>query len=311
MQSSPPARVAVESKEMVRLFDGRFRTGVDRVVGPIGSALVRTGLAPDHLTAFGLLLSVPTALAIASGRLGLGLALLIFSAVPDLLDGALAKASGRATIRGAFFDSVCDRVTDTVVLGGLAWYLQDRDGGHAAMLVFAILGASLLISYLRAKAESLGFEAKGGLMERAERIVVLCAGLAFSFLLVPLLWAMLALTIVTAGQRFWKVWRQATLSEGLGASRLGAAGRPVGPGGRPVRRLTRPGVSGGNAGGDPMLLTERWRAWRESTGWVPRSDRAAGGTRRGAAGERRRRRVQPDQAAAEAPHVRRRSSRRP
>lgn len=288
------------------MFDGRFRTGVDRVTGPIGNALVRTGLAPDHLTAFGLVLSVPTALAIATGHLGLGLALLIFSAVPDLLDGALAKASGRATVRGAFFDSVSDRVTDTFVLGGFAWYLQDRHGGHAAMLPFAVLGASLLISYLRAKAESLGFDAKGGLMERAERIVVLCAGLAFSFLLVPLLWVMLALTIVTALQRFVKVWRQATVSASRAPDGRHAADRV------PVEATSPlPGSVGATASVDPMLLTERWRAWRESTGWVPRAERAAAGNRRGAAGQRRPRRLLPDQAA-EAPHVRRRrSARRP
>jgi CDP-diacylglycerol--glycerol-3-phosphate 3-phosphatidyltransferase len=293
------------------LFDGRFRTGVDRVVGPVGAALVRTGLAPDHLTAFGLLLSVPTALAIATGHLGLGLALLIFSAVPDLLDGALAKASGRATVRGAFFDSVCDRVTDSFVLGGFAWYLQDRHGGHAAMLPFAILGASLLISYLRAKAESLGFDAKGGIMERAERIVVLCAGLAFSVALVPLLWVMLVLTIVTALQRFWKVWRQASVRAGLDpvraarATRAGESGR-LGPAAGPPRRAPVP-----TGPADPLLLTERWRAWRESAGWVPRAERVAAGTRRGAAGERRRRRLQPD-PTADASHVRRRrSSRRP
>jgi CDP-diacylglycerol--glycerol-3-phosphate 3-phosphatidyltransferase len=191
------------------VFDGRFRHGVDRAVRPIGQALRRTGVSPDHLTAVGLLLSVPTAWAIGSGHLGLGLALLIGSAVPDLLDGAVAKASGRASVRGAFFDSVCDRVTDTLVLGGMAWYLEDHHRGHVALLPMAVLGASLLVSYERAKAESLGFDAKGGLMERAERVVVLCAGLAFSFLLVPLLWLMLGLTMVTAVQRFVKVWRQA------------------------------------------------------------------------------------------------------
>jgi CDP-diacylglycerol--glycerol-3-phosphate 3-phosphatidyltransferase len=239
------------------VFDGRFRTGVDRAVRPIGQALRRTGVAPDHLTAVGLLMSVPTAWAIGSGRLGLGLGLLIGSAVPDLLDGAVAKASGRASIRGAFFDSVCDRVSDTLVLGGMAWYLQNHHHGHVALLPMAVLGASLLVSYERAKAESLGFDAKGGLMERAERVVVLCAGLAWSFLLVPLLWLMLGLTVITAGQRFVKVWRQAT-----------AAGAGPPPATRPVfvRRA-------GYARGDLPPVSARWRAWRESNGWAPRSAR--------------------------------------
>lgn len=191
---------------------------------PFGAALVRTGVSPDVLTATGLLLAVPTAWAIGSGHLLLGLALLIFSAVPDLLDGALAKAAGRATVRGAFFDSVSDRVTDTLVLGGVAWYLQGRDGGHAFALPLAVLGASLLISYQRAKAESLGFDAKGGLMERAERVVVLCVGLAFPVLLLPVLWVMLALTLVTAGQRFVKVWRQASVDVPAPARRWAPTG---------------------------------------------------------------------------------------
>ena len=183
------------------MFDGRFRSGVDRVVKPVGGALKRTGVSPDHLTGLGLLVALPAAWAIATGRLGLGLALLIASAVPDLLDGAVAKASGRSSVRGAFFDSVADRVTDTLVLGAFAWYLLDHHRGHVALLPVAVLGASLLISYERAKAEALGYQARGGLMERAERVVLMCACLAFSFLMIPLLWLMLALTSFTAGQR--------------------------------------------------------------------------------------------------------------
>ena len=83
------------------MFDGRFRSRVDKGVSPIGTALGRTGLSPDHLTALGLFMAVPAAMAIGTGRLGLGLMLLIASAVPDLLDGALAKANGSASKRGA------------------------------------------------------------------------------------------------------------------------------------------------------------------------------------------------------------------
>jgi CDP-diacylglycerol--glycerol-3-phosphate 3-phosphatidyltransferase len=221
------------------VFDGRFRSSVDKGVGPIGSALGRTGLSPDHLTALGLVMSVPAAVTIASGRLALGLVLLVASAIPDLLDGALAKASGTSSTRGAFFDSVADRVTDAIIMGGVAWYLQSSRHGHAGMLPFGILAASTLISYERAKAESLGFTAKGGLMERAERIILLCVGLFLPVVLVPILWVMLVLTSVTAVQRFAKVWRQATHAaardhlavaaaapvgaESLGAESLGGA----------------------------------------------------------------------------------------
>ena len=94
------------------MFDGKFRAPVDRAVKPIGNGLRRTGLTPDHLTIIGLVVAVGAAFAIATGQLLLGLLLVILAALPDLFDGALAKASNTSSQRGAFFDSVVDRVTD-------------------------------------------------------------------------------------------------------------------------------------------------------------------------------------------------------
>jgi CDP-diacylglycerol---glycerol-3-phosphate 3-phosphatidyltransferase len=225
----------------------------------VAGSLKRTGVSPDHLTVLGLVVAVPAAWAIAVGRLGLGLGLLIASALPDLLDGALAKASGRSSVRGAFFDSVSDRVTDTLILLAFAWYLLDTHPGHIALLPMAILGVSLLVSYERAKAESLGLQAKGGLMERAERIIVLCAALAFGVVMIPLLWLMFALTAVTALQRFLTVWRQATAS---------GQGPPA------TRRVSQ---QRGDFEHAPM--GERWRAWREANLWAPRSGRYPGSPR--------------------------------
>jgi CDP-diacylglycerol--glycerol-3-phosphate 3-phosphatidyltransferase len=192
------------------MFDGRFRSSVEKGMRPVGLNLRRTGIRADHLTAFGIVMAAACAVAVGAGALRLGLLLLIVAAVPDLLDGAVAKASGTASTRGAFFDSVSDRVTDALLFGGVAWYLATAHGGRIAVLPMAVLAASMLISYERAKAESLGFEAKGGLMERAERLILLGFGLLFSALLVWVLWAMLALTLITAVQRFVKVWRQAS-----------------------------------------------------------------------------------------------------
>jgi CDP-diacylglycerol---glycerol-3-phosphate 3-phosphatidyltransferase len=168
------------------------------------------GVSADILTGLGLVISAAAALVIAQGWLQVGLLLVVATALPDLLDGAVAKAAGSSGPRGAFFDSVADRVTDGLLFGGIAWYLADSEGAHMAVLPMAVFGASALISYERAKAESLGFDAKGGLMERAERIIVLCFGLLFGVLLVPVLWVMLTLTSITAVQRFVKVWRQAS-----------------------------------------------------------------------------------------------------
>jgi hypothetical protein len=216
-------------------------------------------------------------------------------------------------VRGAFFDSVADRVTDGLVLGGMAWYLQDRYHGHAFALPLAVLGFSLLISYQRAKAESLGFDAKGGIMERAERVVVLCAALAFSVAAVPLLWVMLVLTAITAVQRFVKVWRQATavlpatqtapVASASDGDRYPVAADPVrtepvdssgtgwpdGGSGPPVG--VAPAAPGSAVDPEataafPATVSARWRAWREASGWTPRTDRFARGTRRSSAGER-------------------------
>jgi CDP-diacylglycerol--glycerol-3-phosphate 3-phosphatidyltransferase len=193
------------------MFDGRWRRGVERGLEPVGTSLRRTGISADLLTAAGLVLATAAAIAIGAGWLGVGVVLLVAAALPDLLDGAVAKASGTASRRGAFFDSVADRVSDSLVLGGVAWYLAtSRPESRVVVLAVAVLAASSLISYQRAKAESLGLDARGGLMERAERIIALAVGLAFSALLVPVLWAMLVLTSVTAIQRFVKVWRQAS-----------------------------------------------------------------------------------------------------
>ena len=216
------------------MFDGRFRAPIERAVRPVGMLLRRTGLSPDHLTILGIVVAVAAAFAIGQGALRGGLVLVIAAALPDMLDGALAKASNSASQRGAFFDSVIDRVTDSVLFGGVAWYFASEKSPHLALLPMAIMGVSSLISYERAEAESLGLYAKGGLMERAERIVVLCIGLLFDSLLVPIMWIMLALTVITAIQRFVQVWRQAEVSATT------AAKREV----RRVRRVTRQSARG-------------------------------------------------------------------
>ena len=201
------------------MFDGHLRKPVDRAVKPIGQWLRRTRITPDQLTIVGIVVAVAAAVVIGLGHLPAGLLLVILAALPDLLDGALAKAANATSQRGAFFDSVIDRVTDALLFGGVAWYLAGRNA-RLAMLPFAIMAVSSVISYMRAKAESLGLDAKGGLMERAERIILLCVGLLFGTILVPILWVMLVLTVITALQRFVKVWRQAGATPMVEARRL-------------------------------------------------------------------------------------------
>ena len=199
------------------MLDRRLRAGVERGLGPLGRGLGRLGVTPDALTVLGVVFAGLTALAVASGHLIWGTVGIALSGLGDLLDGNLARSSGRTGVRGSFFDSVTDRLSDALVLGGIAWYFG-RENAHLPVLAMAVAALSMLISYERAKAEGLGLTAKGGLMERAERYVLLGVGMALD-ILVPVLWIMLALTAFTAMQRFVRVWRQAEVPPAIERTR--------------------------------------------------------------------------------------------
>lgn len=209
----------------------------------LGKRLVRHGVTANQVTLFGVVLAAVTGLTIGRGWFWAAMALLTTGGLMDTLDGAVAKAAGTASKKGAFLDSVADRVADGLIFGGVAWYLASSGDPRMALLPFAIFGVSTVISYERAKAESLGYDARGGLMERAERLIFLGVTLLFGVLLpatfVPLLAVLLALSCFTALQRFFKVWRQAT-------PELAATARPAWRRGR---------------------VESRWQAWRE-----PRAD---------------------------------------
>jgi len=199
------------------MLDGRWRAKAQHSLDPIGRGLHAIGVSADGLTVMGLVAAAGTAVLIANGNLLLGLIGLILAGLPDLLDGSVARFSGTESKRGAFFDSVCDRVADALLLGGVAWNLN-TNGSNDAILVLAVLALTMLVSYERAKAEALGFDARGGVMERLERLVLLGVGLALD-LLVPVMWIMLVLTAITAVHRFVMVWRQATPPpDGTGAA---------------------------------------------------------------------------------------------
>ena len=192
------------------MFDGNWREAVERRVDPIGEGLRKIGVTADVLTVIGIGMAVATAFIIGNGELRWGFVAMLATGVPDLLDGAVAKASGSSSKRGAFFDSSIDRVSDALIFGGLSWYLASNEPGRISILPVAVMATALITSYLRAKGELLGFDAKGGIMERAERFILISVGLVFPDLLIPVLWLMLALTSVTVVQRFAKVWKQAT-----------------------------------------------------------------------------------------------------
>ncbi|MEM7092224.1 MAG: CDP-alcohol phosphatidyltransferase family protein [Actinomycetota bacterium] len=192
------------------MFDGNFREGVAKATDPVGRGLNSVGITADVLTVVGVLMAGVAAWVIAQGELFWGFVLMLAAAVPDLLDGPVAKAAGTTSNRGAFFDSSMDRVSDALIFIGIAWYLDVNEPGRIVILPMAIMAAAMVTSYLRAKGELLGYDAKGGLMERAERYIAISVGLVFSDILIPVLWIMFALICITIVQRFFKIWRQAT-----------------------------------------------------------------------------------------------------
>ena len=195
------------------MLDGNFRKSVETVTLPTGRWLVRIGFSADVLTFSGLVFSFATAWMIALGHFWIAIVLLTLTGFHDLFDGPVAKASKRASQRGAFFDSVMDRVADSLILGGVAFYLTAHHHGQLVLLPFALLTTTFMISYQRSKAESLGLKAKGGLMERAERMVLLGAAMLWAPMFIPGLWLILALTAMTAAGRFWRVWQIAAAPE--------------------------------------------------------------------------------------------------
>lgn len=191
----------------------------------IGGAISRLGLSANMLTVIGLVLNGVVAAIIASGHGQLGGALLLVASAFDMLDGAVARASGTTSKFGGFLDSTLDRYSESVVLLGVLIYVLDRDDAKTgAILVFLATVGSLMISYARARAEALGWKASVGLVARPERVILLALCLLIDR---PLwaLWALAVLTHITAATRIIHVYRLARAESG-----------PPAPAGVPSRR---------------------------------------------------------------------------
>ena len=173
----------------------------------IGEILARSGLTPNALTAIGLALNVLVAAIIATGHLVPGGILLLIASGFDMLDGAVARASGTVTRFGGFLDSTIDRYSEAVVLGGvLVYVLGTDDYWLGALLVFTATIGSIMISYARARAEAAGWRASVGLLARPERVVVLAIGLLTGHV-IPALWILAIGTQATVVTRMAHVWR--------------------------------------------------------------------------------------------------------
>jgi CDP-diacylglycerol---glycerol-3-phosphate 3-phosphatidyltransferase len=159
-----------------------IKAGYLRVIAPVADLLVRWRVSPNHITTFGTLCTIVAGAIFASGHIRTAGWFMGITALFDVLDGTVARRTGRSTTFGAFYDSTLDRVADGFVLGGLAVFYGVNAVHHSGiMLAITIAGliGTFLTSYTRARAESLNIDAKVGIMQRPERVALLSAPQAF------------------------------------------------------------------------------------------------------------------------------------
>ncbi len=193
------------------MFTARFQEWVRAGARRIVPALRLLGFTPNALTLMGLAICAASAVLVATGYLIAGGILLLLASAFDILDGAVARVTGKVYRYGAFLDSTTDRYAESFTYIALLWYFTETlPSRHVIepMLVILALTGSLLVSYVRARAQSLGFVCDGGIFARPERVVLTVIGLLVSPLLFGCLVTLAVLTNVTAVQRIWFVWRQ-------------------------------------------------------------------------------------------------------
>ena len=181
------------------VIDLRVRPHLQWLLQPIGRGLSRLGITPLVLTLLGLVVTVVGAIMIGSGRIVGGASVALVGSLLDGLDGSVARAAGTESPRGALLDAMADRIGEVAVLSGLAAAVAGDQ--RLVLLVVAALGGSLLVPYLRARAEAAGLDGRGGMMGRAERVILFTLGLLLG-LIEPMLWVLVIATWATVIWRF-------------------------------------------------------------------------------------------------------------
>ena len=193
------------------VFTSKFQEWVRAFARRLVVALRLSAVSPNVVTLTGLAVTAIAAVLVGMGYLFAGGIVLLLASGFDILDGALARVTGKVYRYGAFLDSTTDRYAEGFTFFGLLfYYLIHVNPPHRLepmLIIFGVTG-SLLVSYIRARAQSLGFAGDGGLLARPERVLIIVAGLIVPPLLVPALWVIAVLTNLTALQRIVSVWRQ-------------------------------------------------------------------------------------------------------
>jgi CDP-diacylglycerol---glycerol-3-phosphate 3-phosphatidyltransferase len=194
------------------MFTTRFEAWVRRRAEALMSAVGRVPLTPNQVTVVGMVLTFVAATLAAFGQLRWAGVVLILAGTCDILDGALARSTRKSYTYGAFLDSTLDRYSEGAIYLGLAAYFVSMGGPLERWLVLATLAAlagSFLVSYVRARAQSLGFTCESGVFARPERVVVTVIGLIFGgYVLYAVVFLLAVVTNLTALQRIREVWLQ-------------------------------------------------------------------------------------------------------
>lgn len=195
------------------MIDLKGRKKAAPILEPIAAGLARIGVTPAAVTVIGLLVTIGGSALIATGYLIAGGTTAAIGVALDALDGPLARRLGTASDRGAFLDTMSDRFGEIAVWIGLSVYLRDEP--RLLVLCIVALAFSLLVPYVRAKAEFAGLDGKGGWMGRAERMILILVGIIVAgfvaspkVVLEPVLWVFVVLTGFTVMQRIRRTWQQ-------------------------------------------------------------------------------------------------------
>ena len=158
------------------MFEAKLRSKISAILSPLARIIVSLGITANMVTMFGLLVNLVAAFCLATDRLIAAGLLILFGASFDMIDGAVARARTSTNSSGALLDSVIDRYSEAVIFLGALIYFHHLQNFIGVVLVFAAVIGSILVSYVRAKAEGLQIECKVGLMQRPERIILLALG---------------------------------------------------------------------------------------------------------------------------------------
>lgn len=158
------------------MFEAKLRAAISAILSPLAQAIASLGITANMVTMFGLLVNLVAAYCLASSRLVVAGVLILFGASFDMIDGAVARARTSTNSSGALLDSVIDRYSEAVIFLGALIYFHHLQNFFGVVLVFAAVIGSILVSYVRARAEGLQIECKVGLMQRPERIILLALG---------------------------------------------------------------------------------------------------------------------------------------